>query len=82
LDGRVKGIAAVRGVHRLRLNTAEDGTEGVRKYSHLHGLLPRPGFFVGQESHLPFDFVEVLAAVAPRRTLIIAPTLDRYAPLA
>jgi dienelactone hydrolase len=82
LDDRVKGVMAVCGVDPLRLGTAEKGTEGVQQYSHLHGLLPRLGFFVGQESRLPFDFDEVLAAVAPRRTLIVAPTLDRYAPLA
>ena len=82
LDDRVKGVAAVCGVDPLRLSTAEKGTEGVQQYSHMHGLLPRLGFFVGQESRLPFDFDEILAAVAPRRTLIVAPTLDRYAPLA
>jgi hypothetical protein len=81
LDDRVKGVAAVCGVDPLRLSTAEKGTEGVQQYSHLHGLLPRLGFFVGQESRLPFDFDEILAAVAPRRALIVAPTLDRYAPL-
>ena len=82
LDDRVKGVAAVCGIDPLRLSTAEKGTEGVRHYSHLHGLLPRLGYFVGQESRLPFDFDEVLAAVAPRRTLVVAPTLDRYAPVA
>jgi dienelactone hydrolase len=82
LDDRVKGVAAVCGVDPLRLSSPEKGTEGVKQYSHLHGLLPRLGFFVGEESRLPFDFDEVLAAVAPRRTLIVAPTLDRYAPLA
>jgi pimeloyl-ACP methyl ester carboxylesterase len=81
-DDRVKGVAAVCGVDPLRLSTAEKGTESVQQYSHLHGLLPRLGFFVGQESRLPFDFDEVLAVVAPRRTLIVAPTLDRYAPVA
>jgi pimeloyl-ACP methyl ester carboxylesterase len=82
LDDRVKGVAAVCGVDSLRLSTAEKGTEGVQHYSHLHGLLPRLGFFVGQERRLPVDFGEVLAAVAPRRALIIAPRLDRYAPVA
>jgi pimeloyl-ACP methyl ester carboxylesterase len=82
LDDRVKGVAAVCGVDPLRLSTAEKGTEGVQHYSHLHGLLPRLGYFVGQESRAPFDFDEVLAAVAPRRALILAPTLDRYAPVA
>lgn len=79
LDDRVKGVVAVCGVDPLRLSTLEKGTEGVQQYSHLHGLLPRLGFFVGQESRLPFDFDEVLATIAPRRTLIVAPTLDRYA---
>ncbi len=82
LHDRVKGIAAVCGIDPLRLSAAQKGTEGLRQYSHLHGLLPRLGFFIGQESRLPFDFDEVLAAVAPRRTLIIAPKLDRYAPVA
>jgi dipeptidyl aminopeptidase/acylaminoacyl peptidase len=81
-NDRVKGVAAVCGVDPLRLSTAEKGTEGVRQYSHLHGLLPRLGYYVGQENPLPFDFDEVLAAIAPRRVLIVAPTLDRYAPVA
>lgn len=80
-DDRAKGVAAVCGVDSLRLSTPDKGTEGVRHYSHLHGLAPRLGFFVGQENRIPFDFDEVLAAVAPRPALIIAPTLDRYAPL-
>lgn len=82
VDKRVAGVAAVCGVDPLRLIGAEKGTEGLQHYSHLHGLLPRLGFFVGQENRVPLDFDEVLAAVAPRQTLIVAPTLDRYAPLA
>ena len=82
VDKRVAGVAAVCGVDPLRLSGAEKGTEGLQHYSHLHGLLPRLGFFVGQENRVPLDFDEVLAAVAPRQTLIVAPTLDRYAPLA
>jgi pimeloyl-ACP methyl ester carboxylesterase len=81
-DKKIKGVAAVCGVDPLRLSTAGKGTEGVRHYSHLHGLLPRLGAFVGQEERLPFDFDEVLAAIAPREVLVIAPSLDRYAPVA
>ena len=80
-DDRIKGLAAVCGVDALRLDTAAKGTEGVKHYSHLHGLLPRLGFFVGHESRLPFDYDEVLAAIAPRPVLVVAPTLDRYAPV-
>jgi pimeloyl-ACP methyl ester carboxylesterase len=80
-DDRIKGVATVCGIDPLR-SSAGKGTEGVQHYSHLHGLLPRLGFFVGKERRVPFDFGEVLAAVAPRRALIVAPTLDRYAPVA
>jgi pimeloyl-ACP methyl ester carboxylesterase len=81
LEDRVKGIAAVCGVDPLRLDTPAKGTEGIRHYSHLHGLLPRLGFFVGQESRVPIDYDEVLAAIAPKPVLLVAPTLDRYAQL-
>jgi dienelactone hydrolase len=79
LDERIAGVAAVSGFDPLRLDKAERGVEGLRHYSHLHGLMPRLGFFLGQEARLPFDFDEALAAVAPRPVLLIAPTLDRYA---
>jgi dienelactone hydrolase len=79
LDERVKAVASVCGFDALQHTAPGDGTEGVRHYSHLHGLLPRLGFFAGDEASLPFDFDRVLALVAPRPALIVAPTLDRYA---
>jgi len=81
-EDRVQGIVSICGVDALRLDTPETGTEGLRQYSYLHGLLPRLGFFVGYEDRVPFDFDEVLALVAPRPALVVAPTLDRYARLA
>jgi pimeloyl-ACP methyl ester carboxylesterase len=79
LDDRVRALAAVCGFDALRLNSVQKGTEGLWHYSHLHGLMPKFGFFIGQEARLPFDFDEVLALIAPRPVLIVAPTLDRYA---
>lgn len=79
LDPRVRGIAAVCGFDPLRFATPGRGVEGIRHYSHLHGLMPRLGFFVGAESRIPFDFDAALALAAPRPVLLIAPTLDRYA---
>jgi dienelactone hydrolase len=79
LDTRVAGLAAISGFDPLRLDTPDRGVEGIRHFSHLHGLMPRLGFFVGSESRLPFDFDAALALAAPRRVLLIAPTLDRYA---
>ena len=66
LDDRVRAVAAVCGVDPLRLDNAASGTEGLRHYSHLHGLVPRLGFFLGREDRVPFDYDEVLALVAPR----------------
>jgi len=81
-DHRIKGLVSVCGFDPLRLDTADKGTEGIRHYSHLHGLVPRLGFFVGHEDRLPFDFDEVLALAAPTPVLLVAPTLDRYARIA
>lgn len=79
LDDRIRGLAAVAGFDPLRLDKKDTGTEGIRQYSHLHGLIPPFGFFVDHEDRLPVDFDEILAAVAPRSVLIVAPELDRYA---
>jgi len=77
LDERIAGLVSVCGFTPMRLDTPEKGTEGIKAYSHLHGLLPRLGFFVGNEAHIPYDFHELLACVAPRPVLVIAPTMDK-----
>ena len=79
LDERIAGAVTVCGFTPLRPATPDKGLEGVQAYSHLHGLIPRLGFFVGQERRIPFDFHEVLAAIAPRPLLVVAPALDRDA---
>ncbi len=81
LDPRVCGVAAVCGVEALRLATPDKGTEGLRHYSHLHGLLPKLGFFLGHEDRVPVDYDEVLALIAPRPVLVVAPEFDRFAPV-
>ncbi|MFW6157451.1 MAG: dienelactone hydrolase family protein [Balneolaceae bacterium] len=79
LDERIAGTAVSGAFTPLR--TASDEVEGLKTYSHLHGLLPRLGFFIGNEDRLPVDFPEILAAIAPRPLLVIAPELDRHADL-
>lgn len=79
LDDRVRGMAAICGVDALRLGTPLNGTEGIGHYAHLHGLIPRLGFFSGHEDRIPFDYDEVLALAAPKPLLIVAPEKDRYA---
>ena len=78
MDERVKAVVSVCGFDPLQHTAPGDGSEGVEHYSHLHGLMPRLGFFAGEEAHLPFDYDRVLALVAPRPALIVAPQLDRY----
>jgi dienelactone hydrolase len=79
LDERIAGVISVAGFTPMRLGTAEKGIEGIRAYSHLHGLLPRLGFFVGNEARVPYDYHEVLACIAPRPVLVIAPAMDKDA---
>ncbi|MBN2183506.1 MAG: hypothetical protein JW715_16470 [Sedimentisphaerales bacterium] len=81
LDERIKAVTVSCGFTSLRLCSSTNDTEGLRHYSHLHGLIPRFGYFLDHEKRLPIDYDEILACIAPRRLHIIAPTLDRYYPI-
>ena len=78
MDDRIAGVAAVSAFTPFRDTRATGAQEGVLAFSHLHGLLPRLGFFVGQEDRIPVDFNEIIGAVAPRPVWINTPTLDRH----
>ncbi len=80
LEPRVKAVVSVAGFTQLRTSGGK-GIEGIRQYSHLHGLAPRFGGFLGQESRLPIDYDDLLSAIAPRPVLVVAPALDRYSPV-
>jgi pimeloyl-ACP methyl ester carboxylesterase len=79
LDERIKGVVSVCGFTPMRLNGSQEGRGGIYIYSHLHGLAPKLGFFVDYEDRIPYDYHEIIAAIAPRPVLITAPTWDRYA---
>lgn len=79
LDRRIAGTAVSSAFTPLRI--APKDVEGVKAYSHLYGLLPRLGFFVGNESKIPVDFPEIISVIAPRPLLVISPELDRHADL-
>ena len=79
LDDRVAGVASVAGFTPLRTDTPGKRTGGLARLSHLYGWMPRLGAFIGHEDRVPVDYDEILASIAPRRVLIVAPTLDRYA---
>ncbi len=79
LDARVKHVVSISGFTPMRTDTADRGTGGIARYSHERGLLPRLGFFIGHESQVPYDYPELIAAIAPRSVLVVQPTLDRDA---
>ncbi len=81
LDERIAGTISVCGFSPMRFNAPGKTAEGIYGYSHLHGLIPRLGFFVGQETRIPWDFDEILACIAPRPVFVIAPSWDQYANL-
>ncbi len=77
LDSRVKGVVAVNGFKPMRTDTEDKGTGGIARWSVERPLLPRLGFFIGHESQIPVDYTEILAAIAPRPVVVVAPLLDR-----
>ena len=79
MDDRVTGVVSVAGFTPFRDDTESSGTGGLRRYSELYGWLPRLGAFVGQSKKTPVDFDEILASIAPKPTLVLAPKLDWHA---
>jgi dienelactone hydrolase len=77
-DARLAGVVSIAGVTPLRTSNE---TEGIRAYSHLHGLLPRLGFYSDRPTALPIDYDDVFRAIGRRRVVLIQPTHDRYTDL-
>jgi pimeloyl-ACP methyl ester carboxylesterase len=82
LDSRVKGVVSICGFTPMRTDTPDRGTGGIARYAYERGVIPRLGFFVRHESQLPYDFQDVLATIAPRPLLVVAPQMDRDATIA
>ena len=79
LDSRVKGVVSLNGFTPMRTDTAEKGTGGIARYFREHDLLPRMGAFAGKEARLPYDYDELIAAIAPRPVYVLSPQFDRDA---
>jgi pimeloyl-ACP methyl ester carboxylesterase len=82
LDSRVKGVVSICGFTPMRTDTADKGTGGLARYSVDLPLIPQLGAFIGHESQLPYDYNELIAAVAPRPVYVVQPQLDRDADVA
>jgi pimeloyl-ACP methyl ester carboxylesterase len=79
LDARVKGVVSLNGFTPLRTDTEDKGTGGIARYFREHDLLPRMGAFAGKEAQLPYDYDELIAALAPRPVYVLSPQFDRDA---
>jgi pimeloyl-ACP methyl ester carboxylesterase len=80
VDDRPAGFALVGGPPPFRLDTAGKKTGGIARWSKLHMLAPRLGFFIGHERSVPYDTHLLLGALAPRPTLVVSPLLDYQSP--
>jgi pimeloyl-ACP methyl ester carboxylesterase len=76
LDERIAGVVSIAGFTPMRLDTAAKGTGGLARWAQWLPLQPRLGAFVGHENRVPYDYHEVLGAIAPRPVLVVIPQLD------
>jgi cephalosporin-C deacetylase-like acetyl esterase len=80
LDARVKGVVSLNGFTPMRRITRADAegksAGGIGRYFREHDLLPRMGAFAGKEAQLPYDYDELIAAIAPRPVYILSPQFD------
>lgn len=76
LDQRVAGVAVVSGFTPWRSN---EYPSEIGILCHLHGFIPKLGLWTDDPESAPVDFPEILACIAPRPLMVIAPELDRHA---
>ncbi|MFD2888472.1 alpha/beta fold hydrolase [Chitinophaga cymbidii] len=76
-DERIAGVAAVAAFSPWRSSNRQ--YESLRTYSDLHGFLPALRGYAEKPGEAPVDFGEILSCIAPRKLLVIAPSLDRHA---
>ena len=81
LDERPAGLVSVCGPPPFRLDTGDATGGGLERWSRRHMLVPRMGFFVGDESRMPYDIHLLAGCAAPRPVCFVTPQLDREAPL-
>ncbi len=80
LDDRPAGYALACPPLPYRLDTDELETGGIRRWGRELMLLPQLALFAGQESRIPYDLDELLAAQAPKPLVLLTPLWDRFAP--
>lgn len=79
LDARVKSVVSISGFTPMRKDTAAKSTGGLARFSVERPLVPKLGLFIGREAEIPYDYDDLLAAIAPRPVLVVQPSMDRDA---
>jgi len=79
LDERISGAVSVAGFTPMRLDDEYKQTGGLARWSEHYPLQPWLAEFIGQETRVPYDYHEVIAAIAPRDVSVITPEIDRHA---
>jgi dienelactone hydrolase len=79
LEPRVKSVVSISGFTPMRTDTADRPTGGLARVSVERPLAPRLGWFIGQEARVPYDYDELISAIAPRPVLVVQPSMDRDA---
>jgi pimeloyl-ACP methyl ester carboxylesterase len=82
LDDRIAGLIAVCPPPPFRTDTQDKRTGGIDRWSKLHMLLPRLGYYTGKEEQVPYDIDQLLACHVPLPLGLVTPQLDRHAPFA
>lgn len=77
LDQRIAGVVSVCGFTSMR--TGDKNQLHIRELSEDQVLLPRLSFFQDHADRLPYDYEDLMSAIAPRPALVIAPEYDQYA---
>lgn len=79
LDPRVKSVVSISGFTPMRTDTAARPTGGLARLSVIRPVVPQLGLFIGREAQVPYDYDDVIAAIAPRPVLVVQPSMDRDA---
>ncbi|MCA9261468.1 MAG: alpha/beta hydrolase, partial [Planctomycetales bacterium] len=79
LDPDIDGLVSIAGFTPMRSDFASVGSGGLAMRSKFCNLNPRLGLLVGREAQTPYDYHELLAAIAPRPALVVSPKFARNA---
>merc|ERR1712228_757415 len=72
-------IASIAGFTPFRNNTNDLPNSGNHYLYDFHALIPKLGLFEGNESAIPYDYIDLFQVIAPRKVLIYAPMMDKNA---